>query len=122
MTKQGQFAGAVGEGGDFQSAFEAITYGAMTRMEKRLAPAAAAPSIPARSGSSLPVARTSGSAGGGIASPLTELTYADRTFYASRVTETPDGLFSLSWSPLKTMRLYDANGAEVLFDFKDPLA
>ena len=113
------FSGAIGEGGDFQGAFEDATYGRTTRVEKKLPPATPAPSIPARTGASGPISTPSSGTGGGVASPLTEFAYAERTFWAQRTTTTPDGLFTLAWSPLKSIRFLDANSAEVVLNFKD---
>lgn len=113
------FSSAVGDGGDFQGAFESVTYGKTTRTEKKLNPATPAPSIPARSGSSGPITSPAASSGGGVASPLTEALYSERTFWSERTTTTPDGMFTLAWTPLKSIRFLDANSAEVVLNFKD---
>lgn len=110
----------VQEGGDFFSAFRAITYGETTLKEKKLPAAKPAPEIPQRIGSSAPVASPSGS--GGFSGPLTEAAYAQRAYWPVRTSITPDGLFSLSWAPLKSIRMLDAAAAEVVMNFKEPPA
>ena len=112
------FSGELGEGGDFLAAFQALTFGGGTYTPKKLPAAKAAPDIPDRSGASAPIA-TPGRSGGGIASPLTETAYADRTWWDSRVTATPDGLFTLAWTPLKSIKMQDAGSEEVVLNFKD---
>ena len=109
-------SGFVGEGGDFIAAFRAMNYGG-SLVEKKLPAAKPVPAIPARAGASAPVALSS--SGGGIASPLTETAYADRTWWASRTTSTPDGLLQEAWAPLKTLKMTDANSDVVDFGFAD---
>ena len=112
------FSGDLGEGGDFLASFQALAEGGGTYAPKKLPAAKAAPAIPDRSGASAPIA-TPGSSSGGIAGPLTETAYADRTWWASRVTATPDGLFTMAWTPLKSIKMQDAGLDEVVFNFKD---
>lgn len=63
-------------------------------------------------------ARMPSSGGGGIASPLTEKTKVvdgfivpDRDLYESATTTTTDGIFTMLLSPIKTLKLTDANDA-----------
>ena len=58
------------------------------------------------------------SAGGGIASPLTETAYADRTVYSDKFVSSSDGVFMIQC--LKSVRFLDANNAEVVLEFKGP--
>lgn len=109
-------------GGDFMSAFRALTYGdetLTTLKQNRLPAPKPVPEIPARTGESAPISTPTSSGTGSIAGPLTEALYSQRTFWASRSSTTPDGLFTLAWMPLKSIRLLDANGAEVVMNFKD---
>lgn len=59
-------------------------------------------------------------AGGGIASPLTEETYASREYHPSRTIRTVDGIFSIRESPIKKITQEDANGEEVIQLFAAP--
>lgn len=119
MSKSSSYGSGSGEGGDFQVAFESMTFGSWQPPEKKLPAAKAAPAIPARTGASGPIVKASGT-GGGIASPLTEVAYSERTFFSLHTTTSPDGLFTLSFYPLKSIRLLDAASAEVVFNFKEP--
>jgi hypothetical protein len=60
-----------------------------------------------------------GSPQGGIASPLTETAYGDRTWYAERTIASSDGIWSLKIKPLKSIKLTDANSAEVVINLKN---
>lgn len=84
-------------------------------------------SVPARRGSGVYKAPAS-STGGGIASPLTEVTktieengqnkqVADRVHYAPKTISSPDGLVTMRISPIKTLSMTDANGSQVTFEF-----
>lgn len=91
------FSGGIGEGGDFQSAFESVTYGRTTRTEKKLPPPTPAPAIPARTGSSLPVKSvgSSGSATGLTLKGAVVVTSSDGIFtisYPESVETTVDGV------------------------------
>lgn len=90
-----------------------------TRRDGRLTPAPVSPAIPARAGASGPVPQKRPS-GGGVASPLVEADYANREFHAERTLVTPDGFFTVAYRPLKTLKMTDANGDEVVFSFKAP--
>jgi hypothetical protein len=64
-------------------------------------------------------AATSG--GGGIASPVTETSISDRSYYGSSTVYSSDGVFSFTFLALKKMVFKDRNGARVEFLFKqDP--
>lgn len=58
---------------------------------------------------------------GGIASPLTEPSYAAREFWAGSYIESSDGMLTLQIEPLKKLVLRDANNAEVVFDLAEPI-
>lgn len=88
-----------------------------TRVNKTLPAALPAPTIPSRTGESGRIAKPASSGGGGIASPLTETGYAYRTWHTTGVKST-DGLFMLP--ALKSITMADANGAEVILNFKRP--
>lgn len=113
------FSSFVGEGGDFIAAFESLTFGQTTRKNTSLPPAATPPAIPARSGTSLPIAKPVAT-GGGIASPLTETAYASRTWHAVKTIVSSDGLLHLRVKPIKAVTFTDANGATVVMDYKAP--
>lgn len=113
------FSSFVGEGGDFIAAFESLTFGQTTRKNTSLPPAATPPAIPARSGTSLPIAKPV-SSGGGIASPLTETAYSSRTWHAVKTITSSDGLLHLRVKPIKAVTFTDANGATVVMDYKAP--
>lgn len=63
-----------------------------------------------------------GGRGGGIASPLQEQNYADRTFHPQQLIESSDGLFTLRIEPLQRLVMRDANNAEAVFLFQAPPA
>lgn len=65
--------------------------------------------------------RTKGGTGGGIASPLTETLYSDRKYHDEDISiPSSDGLFALVIKPLKSMKLKDASGAEVVINLAKP--
>ena len=77
--------------------------------------------IPAQTGIGKPPAATSGAtAGGGIASPLTETSYADRQYHDEVTWQTTDGLFVVVVKPIKKLKFTDANGAAVEMILKQP--
>lgn len=64
---------------------------------------------------------------GGIASPLTEKTKVDgtaavpdRDYYGTVVVATSDGIFTMEIKPIKTLRLADADGADVVVNLAEP--
>lgn len=64
--------------------------------------------------------RTKGS-GGGIASPLTETSYAARTYHDDDISlPSSDGLFTLVIKPVKSMKFKDADGAAVIINLAKP--
>lgn len=67
-------------------------------------------------GSALPAGEGSVS---GIASPLTETTYADRTFYGERAIRSSDGLWAMRIKPVKAIKLTDAAQRPVQINFAD---
>ena len=58
--------------------------------------------------------------GSGIASPLTETAYANRTWHAEKVVVSSDGLFSMKIKPVKSISFTDANGEPVTIEYKSP--
>lgn len=52
--------------------------------------------------------------GGGIASPLVELSYASRQYHADKNLTSTDGMVTLVWSPLYQINLVDANNNAVV--------
>ena len=56
----------------------------------------------------------------GIASPLVETAYADRTFHANTTITSSDGLFTLIIKPVKTIKFKDAASRDVTIEFKAP--
>lgn len=57
--------------------------------------------------------------GSGIASPLTETNYADRTFHTTFTMSSTDGLFVLELRRVKSMNFLDANNKALTLEFKD---
>lgn len=78
--------GGLYEGGDFQQAFEALTYGQTTYKNKKLPPATPAPAIPERSGSS-----------GRIATPVATSGGADLTLAGAQTVSSTDGLITIAY-------------------------
>lgn len=111
--------GDVFEGGDFFSAWKAMAYGSSTLKEKKLPAPEPVPAIPSRTGSSAPVPLPGTTGSGGIASPLTESSYAERVYYAAKNVTTTDGLFTMNVRHLQQISLLDANNAAVVMKFKD---
>lgn len=62
------------------------------------------------------------SGGGGVDFPLTEASYAARTWYDNREISTTDGIFTFIVADLHTVTLTDASGASGNIEFADPLA
>lgn len=58
--------------------------------------------------------------GGGIASPLTEPSYAAREFHPDRYEISADGLYVRQVKPVKTVVMRDANDAEVRMIYAEP--
>ena len=55
----------------------------------------------------------------GIASPLTETDYADRTWYATAMLTSTDGLFTLEYQLPASISFRDAAGAQVELILQD---
>lgn len=62
----------------------------------------------------------SGGSGGGIASPLTELSAATRTYHDSTILESTDGIFSFVVENLHTIDLFDGTGSPVQIIYDNP--
>lgn len=60
--------------------------------------------------------------GGGIASPLTEQSYAEREWYDEKTVYSSDGILSFRVKAIKKLRQTDADSVEVLQIFKEPPA
>lgn len=101
---------------DLTEALQALTEqaaGQTSRVDRTLPTARVPPAIPARSGSSGPIAAAVSS----IASPLTETSFGARQFYAAGW-KSSDGLFTLP--AIKKLDMVDANGSQVVFNFAEP--
>ena len=61
-----------------------------------------------------------GSGSGGIASPLVETAYANRTFHSTVNITSTDGLFTLKIKPVKEIKFLDSNLRPVTIEFKSP--
>lgn len=92
--------------------------GRTTRKDNSLPAGRGTNAIPDRVGSAKPVAKPS--SGGGIASPLTETTYASRTYWANVTITSTDGFITLALAPIKRVNFTDANGNAVAIDYKSP--
>lgn len=63
-----------------------------------------------------------GGVGSGIASPITEASYAARTFYVDPVIiQSSDGIIYMEVFAVNTISMEDANGNPVVLDFKAPV-
>jgi len=62
-----------------------------------------------------------GSGSGGIASPLKETAYTDRTFHSTVNVTSTDGLFTLKIKPVKEIKFLDSNLRPVTIEFKAPI-
>ena len=58
----------------------------------------------------------------GIASPLTETAYADRTWHTEQNVTSTDGLFTLQVRAVNAITMTDANGSQVQLVLADPNA
>ena len=66
-------------------------------------------------------APSSGGGGGGIASPLTETSFSDRTYYDNKYIFSGDFLMGLEIRAVKDIVMKDANQASVVLTFKEPV-
>lgn len=104
---------------DLTAALQALTEeanGQSSRVDKALPAGKPVSAIPERSGSSAP----SGGSGKGIASPLTEVDYTGREWFAEKAITSTDGIFTLKLKPIKKLTMTDALGNVVVFNFKSP--
>jgi hypothetical protein len=87
---------------------------------KALGAAAPAVAIGAARGVGLPAVKAAAGSGldGGLASPLTEVSVASRSYHTGKYVTTSDGLFT--WPAVKEMRFTDASGAAVSIVFASP--
>lgn len=102
---------------DLTAALHALTEaadGQTTRVDRALPAVKVPAAIPARVGSSGVITGASG----GIASPLVETLYADRTFHAATSFASTDGIFIVELKPVKTIAFKDANLATVVMEYK----
>lgn len=60
--------------------------------------------------------------GGGIASPLTETLYAERTYWPERSMMTVDGIVTFRIAPIKGIKQLDDNDQEVEQIFAEPIS
>jgi hypothetical protein len=60
---------------------------------------------------------SAGTASAGIASPLVEQDYAERTWHAAYDLTTTDGVFTFAVEDLAAIQLADANGQPVVIQF-----
>ncbi|MDF3932154.1 hypothetical protein [Pseudomonas citronellolis] len=79
-------------------------------------------SRPATTGTGSFTAPAATGTGGGIASPLTEASYLERTYWPDKVITSTDGLFSFKIKPIRAIRQLDANNAEVIQQFAEPVS
>lgn len=92
--------------------------GQTSRENTKLPAAKPVAAIPARSGVGMPP--SGGSGGGSIAGPLTETSYAARTWWPDRSLESSDGIFSLKIKPIKTVTMQDGNAATLVMSYAQP--
>lgn len=77
-------------------------------------------SVPATKGRANYVPPPVTNTGGGIASPLTEQSYAAREFHDSRYVFSADGVFVWEFKPVRKIVMTDANGETVQQVFASP--
>jgi len=91
--------------------------GTTTLSAKALPGAKTATEIPPRVGSASPKYATGG---GGIASPLTETAYANRTYHAAKTITSTDGLLTWQVDPIHHIFFTDNNNSPVEIIYKEP--
>lgn len=104
---------------DLTAALQALTeaaQGQTSRVDKTLPAAPNATAIPARSGTGGPPKAK----GAGIASPLVETDYADRTWHPEAEYVSSDGLLVIAFRPVKTIDFKDAAESPLTIEFKAP--
>jgi hypothetical protein len=88
--------------------------GQTSRVDKTLPASPTATAIPARAGTGGPPQFK----GSGIASPLVETAYSERTFHAATQYASTDGIFVIELLPVKTINFKDALESPVTIEFK----
>lgn len=63
---------------------------------------------------------TAGGTGSGIASPLTEIDYADRQWHPEIAVASSDGVFALMIEPIKQVTFQDAQSKTAVVIFQPP--
>lgn len=104
---------------DLTQALQLLTeqaQGQTSRVEKTLPAGKSATEIPQRAGTGGPPRAR----GAGIASPLIETDYADRTWHDDVSVVSSDGLFSIVVRPVKTIDFKDAVESPLTIEFKPP--
>lgn len=86
--------------------------------EVKLPPAATPRTKPGLKGLA-PVIRPS--SGGSISSPLKETVYTDRTFWPAKNVTSTDGVFTVSWKPIRVVKFLDAASNPVVMEYKEPV-
>jgi hypothetical protein len=76
--------------------------------------------LPAKRGRANYKAPATVATGGGIASPLTEPSYAAREFHPEKSLKSSDGLFVWEFAAVKKVVMTDANGEPVVQIFAEP--
>lgn len=79
----------------------------------------AATPIPPRVGEATAPTPAVDGAGGGVTGPLSEADYADREWHPERTLTSSDGVLTIRFRALKQIKMFDANGAELVFEYKD---
>lgn len=91
-------------------------------VRKQLATVPPVGALPAQRGRADYKAPAAASTGGGIASPLTEQSYAEREWHAEKTLKSSDGLLSFRVKAIKQLRTTDADDVEVIMIYKEPPA
>jgi hypothetical protein len=104
---------------DLNEAIQALTQVVQTNKREPMKPRGAAGS---EESAALYAGTTKASTGGGgIASPLVEQDYADRTFHPDVTLTSTDGLFTIKIKPVNNVKMVDANNAICEFKYKAPV-
>jgi len=93
---------------------------AQQRTEKTLPIIPVRGDTPAQRGRADWVAQSTGGGGGGIASPLTEQSYDQRTFHESSVFLSGEFLMGMEIKPVKDIIMTDADSQPVTLTFAEP--
>lgn len=100
---------------DLTDALRALMEQPEANVVPALVPRGAAP----RSIASAAPAASPKSGGGGIASPLTEASYAARTHWTDKTILTSDGVWALKIKPIKSITFTDPDSNPVVLNFAD---